>query len=193
MDDPSDLVESRSRELGPRGRRLLGGLAVLAVAAAALVWQLDSRARVAEFHQLMHCVTTAEADWSAADRPVSAMGSYVQPSLDVSVPLAVRRGLYGMVAAKAAAGLPAVRRDVTACREVGVSRFHGTLRAARAAYVEWLAAAVDRLSSTAADGAFVYSSSDGLTSLRAVALSRLVLVAPDEPARQQLLRVTQPR
>jgi hypothetical protein len=192
-DDHGDFVEAGPRVVSAGRRRLIAGLALVAVLVAATAWYVDGRRRAHEFSALLHCVTAAESDWTAADARTTSMANYVRPGVGVNPSVTVAQGLYGMVADEAAIGVPDVRQALRLCRSVRVLAFHSNLRAARAAYVTALQAEVDRLAATAADGSHAFDGSEGLTRLRARARVDLSAAAPDEQARRSVLHAMGPR
>jgi hypothetical protein len=185
--DGPDIVAADPRRLGPRGRRALAVAVAAVVLIGAAGWYADGRRRDHEFDQLVGCASKAEAARAAAERRITAMASYVRPSLAVFE--APDRQLYPLIAHEAAVGRPDVESAARGCTNVHVLAIHGQLSRARSDYLRYLSAESGRLADIEADGSHGFDDTDALQALRTSAFAALAAAAPTDSARRRLTAV----
>lgn len=163
-----------------RGRRLppaaILGLLIALLAGGQF---LDRSQRNREYTQLLTCVRSGQTAATDADTRVAGMSGYISPALNAGPTPQIRDGLYAMVARAASAALPELQRASTMCRAVPVAFWHGSIRAARRAYLAGLDARVSLTRAVASDGALAATDRSALHALRTTAQARLLAAAPD--------------
>lgn len=155
---PAEVLEAPGRppRFTPRTRRALAGVLALMCVLGVAAWWLDARVRDSEARALAACHDQALRADDRATTLLANMVAYIAPAI-YTLPVERRTDVAGPVLARAAAdGLPGVDAALERCASVHVGRLHRDLAERRGAYVDYLAARVERLETVAADGTAYY-------------------------------------
>ena len=136
----------------PVRRRLLAVVLVVLVVSAASLLVVDQRVRDREARALDACATHARLAVKEADSPLYAMTAYVRPVVDKGASAWLRHSMYALVSSVAAGAGGQLAPARSRCSDVGVWRWHHSLRDRREACIGALDAQAAFLRAVARDG-----------------------------------------
>jgi len=162
-----EVLDTAPRDLWHPPLWLLA-LTVLVVAAGALAWYTDGRARTHETRALEECRQELHAAVISADLEMLSVAANLRPAL-ASAAGPERTRTAGLMAVPARRLLPDVVRADRLCRSVSVRPWHRSLKAQRDAATAYSGALVAKLGAVAADGSDYYRDNQALRQLRRAA------------------------
>lgn len=139
-----------------RSLRVLGLVVVAALLAGLALWAEGVRRGEGERRAIDACAAGATEAVDRAERRLASMASYVRPAFGTA-PAEVDAGLMRLVAGQVPEASPAVDAALAECRAVDVWRFNGDHRAARDAWIAYVAAEQRRLRAIADDGSSYFT------------------------------------
>lgn len=164
--------------------------AVLLTIVAAVLVGLDQRERGREAEVLLTRVTTAQSSIRYADARVRSMVAYTSPQLlSATAPDRVRASLRSLVMEAAAQQLGTLRERRQAVAAVPVAAWHGGLREARDAYLDYLDERIAVLQEISVDLRALYRSHPESSRLLLAARSALLAISPDAESTAQVSKL----